>query len=479
MKNYIYLLIYFLSLTSFSQTLVSSIPLEMKKNRDVFQIVNESRKEVTLFLSDKTSINAVRLDDKIQIIDSLSTTRPEKKYSEMIGFVSIGEKGSNPKIFWSTGNRKELFVQNFNFENHKVDYQNYTLALKNEELVQEFTANKKFYIMTIVKKTNDVKLYVFDSNGGMEEKTLNFDSIKFFTNNYSPVNFYEILDMNLLPFESAKVQKIIPGNPISLTESAKKRKLYIQDKEITFTIDTNVDYTQLISINLETYVVNSKTFRKAYIKTEERYLLNSNSFLIDDKLFQLKTSSSEMFLNIKDMNDATLNEFYVAQDKSIDFKNTDVIQEVGDFTNKRVLEKSSQFLRKVNNSNSGISCYKMNDNYIVTVGSVSKDYNNNSMMYGAMFGAAGVIVAAAIFNPTYDSFNSYANRKVIYTNGLFDLNANHLSGEIKPFAFDNIRTFLDNNKSLNSKTLFKLNNAYYLGYYDSIDKKYSFRKFQD
>lgn len=99
MKNYIYLLIYFLSLTSFSQTLVSSIPLEMKKNRDVFQIVNESRKEVTLFLSDKTSINAVRLDDKIQIIDSLSTTRPEKKYSEMIGFVSIGEKGSNPKIF--------------------------------------------------------------------------------------------------------------------------------------------------------------------------------------------------------------------------------------------------------------------------------------------------------------------------------------------------------------------------------------------
>ena len=44
MKNYIYLLIYFLSLTSFSQTLVSSIPLEMKKNRDVLRRVGRNIK---------------------------------------------------------------------------------------------------------------------------------------------------------------------------------------------------------------------------------------------------------------------------------------------------------------------------------------------------------------------------------------------------------------------------------------------------
>jgi hypothetical protein len=42
-----------LSLNSFSQELVGLIPLDLKKDRDVFQVVNESTKETTLFLSDK------------------------------------------------------------------------------------------------------------------------------------------------------------------------------------------------------------------------------------------------------------------------------------------------------------------------------------------------------------------------------------------------------------------------------------------
>ena len=44
------------SLISFSQELVSSIPLELKKNRDVFQTINNDKKEITLFIGDKIKV---------------------------------------------------------------------------------------------------------------------------------------------------------------------------------------------------------------------------------------------------------------------------------------------------------------------------------------------------------------------------------------------------------------------------------------
>jgi hypothetical protein len=274
------------------------------------------------------------------------------------------------------------------------------------------------------------------------------------------------------------MQLINSENPVSLTESAKKRKCYIQENQIIFTLDLDLDYTQIITINLNSFEAESKMIKKPFIDDKGMLVLNSNSFLIDDKLFQLKTSVDNLYLTIKNLQDEVIKEFSVNRDSPITFNNTEVIQENGDSSRKRILERNSQFLRKVTLLNSGIACYKLNNKYIVTVGSVSEE-SNNSAMYGAMFGVAGVLIAAAISNPTYDSFNAYSNRKVIYTNGLFDLNGNHLEGTIAPFAFDKIRDFLEENKVTDSKTLYKLDSNYYLGYYNKADKNYSIRKFQD
>ena len=73
------------SLISFSQELVYYTPLELKKHRDVLPIVNND-KEVTLFVSDKIKVKAIRLNEKMQIIDSISSERPDKKKFAEINF---------------------------------------------------------------------------------------------------------------------------------------------------------------------------------------------------------------------------------------------------------------------------------------------------------------------------------------------------------------------------------------------------------
>ena len=97
-----------------------------------------------------------------------------------------------------------------------------------------------------------------------------------------------------------------------------------------------------------------------------------------------------MILTVKDLDD-NLIKSYEASDENpiIDFKNSNYIQENGGTTKTRILETSSQFIRKTNNLNAGISCYKLNDNYLVTIGSVSQEQQQvgTGAIVGGMFGA--------------------------------------------------------------------------------------------
>jgi hypothetical protein len=70
--------------------------------------------------------------------------------------------------------------------------------------------------------------------------------------------------------------------------------------------------------------------------------------------------------------------------------------------------------------------------------------------------------------PRTRQFNAY-NRKVVKTE-LFEGGENHIKGDLKPLAFDKIRTFFDEYKNVSSQTLFKTD-AYYLGY-DNTTKEY-------
>lgn len=477
-KQNILLSLLLCSFISFSQEIVNSIPVALKKNKTVFQVVNDSTKETTIFVSDKEKIKAIRLNKEMQIIDSLSTERLNPKtYVSMIGY---NKNKSNINLFWTSTNHKDLFIQQFNFNKQNSENKTFTLPLKDEKFVQNFSQNGKFYIMTVLKNSDKLKLYVFDSDAKLEEKTIDLTGYRFYTSDYKKTTIYGVLDETYYATEFPfSLQKITPENPTSLVESSKKRKCYSIDKTIVLTFDSNIDYTQLITLNLESFSAKEQFIKKPNIPEDRKYL-NSNSFLIDNYLYQIKSSSSQLILTVKDLEDNLIKSYEAsAENPIIDFKNTDYIQENGGTSNTRILETSSQFIRKTNNLNAGISCYQLNGNYLVTIGSVSQEQQNATMMYGGMFGAAGVLIAVAISNPTMESFNAYANRKVVYINSLFDKDVNHINGEIGPLAFDKIRFFFDKNTAVSSQTLYKLDNIYYLGYYDTKTKEYTIRKFND
>jgi hypothetical protein len=237
----------------------------------------------------------------------------------------------------------------------------------------------------------------------------------------------------------------------------------------------------MLNFNLSDFSVSQKSFPQPYLEQTEFNSTDCNSFLLKDKIVQMKINSDKMILSIKDLEGTELKNFSLLADKEIDFKNSEIIQENGRIKNTRILENSNQLLRKIYNQNPSISCYENENKIYLTLGSVSLVQNNNAIMYGGMIGGfTGALIGAAISsNYSVNNLNSYKDRKVVYVNCLFDNDFNHIDGAIKKLSFDELRVFADKNDFFTNETVFKFNNSLYLGSYNGVTKNYSFYKFND
>ena len=77
----------------------------------------------------------------------------------------IGYNTSNngTRLYWSSNNHENILAQLYDFNNRKTTHKEYKLILKNEKVLQKFSENENFYILTVLKNSNIFKLYVFNN----------------------------------------------------------------------------------------------------------------------------------------------------------------------------------------------------------------------------------------------------------------------------------------------------------------------------
>ena len=117
MKKFLCLLLFVQSSFLFSQQLEKVLPLNFKNTNDLFQVVEEDKKQVLLFFRDKNRVLTVKFNDKFEVLDSISSSRPPKNYDDIIGYSITNNKYYS---YWSTPNNKEITTQCFDFDTKKV-----------------------------------------------------------------------------------------------------------------------------------------------------------------------------------------------------------------------------------------------------------------------------------------------------------------------------------------------------------------------
>src|SRR5688572_15330474 len=102
----------FICSNSYAQSLVNSIPVQLKGNRDVFQISDKKNKNTAFFLSDRKKVRAYLFDEALNTKDTISTMRPERKFKDILGFSG---RASNPTIYWTSNSKEEIYIQSLDF----------------------------------------------------------------------------------------------------------------------------------------------------------------------------------------------------------------------------------------------------------------------------------------------------------------------------------------------------------------------------
>ena len=475
MKKIHALLLSFVSFLSYSQEIAKSVNLGISKNAEVFQIVEEDKKQVSLFFSATKNALAVRFDKDFNVIDSLITEKPSKEYSDIAGYSISGNKYY---AYWSSSNGKELMAQCYDFDSKNVSSTQISIALEKEKIIKKITVNNIFYIVSIIKKTGILNFYVM-KDGKLEMKSVDLSSKRFLNRGDQTITLWDLISSSTSFEPPYSFQTISTETPPSLALSANKHKVYVLDNKLLFTLDDNCRFTQTITVDLNDFTATTKMFMQPVFGGGDVYSYDSNSFLLNDKLIQTKNSSDFMKITIKDMEDRQIKEFLI-NNQEISFKNSDIYQENGNAKSQRILDKSSQLIRKINGNNPAISLYENNQKIYMIIGGVSNMQQNNAMMFGGMYGVTGVLIGMALSsNYSINNLNSYSGRKVVYINCLFDKDFNHLEGEVKKTAFDEVRIFSESKTYLIAPVLFKLNsNLYYAGY-DYRAGNYTFYKFKE
>ena len=496
-KKSIVLILFFAAVSSFSQERINSFYLSLKKDKAIFQITDKETKNTTLFISDKKKVKAILLDNNMQIKDSITTVSPKSSnYNNMIGY---NKSNGNIRLFWASEDFKFIYAQSYNFKSRNVEGATQKLALINEKVLGNFSENNQLYLLTIVEKSSTLKLYLFDENSTIKAYTIDLKEQRFYNENFKVSPLYD----NLLSSDFVNTQIVNLDVPSILSGAANRRKIYSNKKEITITLDHNINFTQLISIDLETLKTKVSLVNMPFIEDSDPQNTKSNSFLFEDKLYQMKLTRKKMKIDLKDLNGTLLKEYIINDSIDLGLKNAKILKTGDDFGKDKIVEKPLKFLSEVYNKNLSISCNKSGNNYFLTFGAVplintSQSYHNFNMMWTMQqnmmqHNMMNMQMQVKNFsghlgpNPQDDQqiiflqkpFNPFSTPEEVYCSVILDREGNCLDKKTDDFIVNKLAEFYNGLDEISNETLFKVEDNYYLGYYDIYNKIYNLRKFED
>ncbi|MGK4566369.1 hypothetical protein [Flavobacterium sp. 3HN19-14] len=466
MKKILFILIALFCVNGFGQTILSSHYLKLNKpvsKQQFLTAVNKGNQQVFVFASDKENQTCYKYNSALFYKDSLSTLRPDNdEYASLSGFSF--DKAGNPEIYWTSDDYKKILASHYDFESKKATSIPYTLDFNGEEITNSFSENNIFYVITLEKTKPLLKIYMLH-DGQMEVKTLDFSPYSFIDNDNSIVGFEKIIERN--PIEKVDTKTLNP-----LLTGVSKSKLYVYDDKFVLALDYNTALTQVLEIDLSTFSISEKSVVKPVLKKAAK----SNSYYMDGKLYQFVVNDTEMALSAIDLNTGVLplKTYNISENDSIAFSNSPLYSQTGNHRS-RELKNTKKFLRRVSDSDIGLTVYKTPNDILLTVGGIREVASTGGIILGVTVGVGMVMTGTgAPIDGLLDN-----ETQAVYFEGLFDESFEHKNLEQQRLASDYISQFLQDHYAISNEIIFPYKDFFIMGYYDSDAKQYIMRKFRD
>lgn len=465
MKKIIAFFILIQSSLLFSQTILTTFPLELKKSKEFKQIVqaeNTTTHEIFVFASDKENLTILKYNTALFLSNQLTLARPDSSYKLLSGY-SFDSKG-NPTLYWSSSDLNKILAVQYDLESKTIAaILNYEIPFVKESIVTLFQENNVFYILTQKETEQKLILYVF-KNGKKEVKILDFSSFKFLTKKEEAVTLNDILEV--YPIEKIDTNQFNP-----LFKGAQKTKIFVEKNRLILSLDYNFKQTELFDIDLNTFEIQEKKIPQPITKKQTGW---SNSFYHENKIYQLNINEEEMLFDIKDYQTSeVIKSYVVSKNDTISFKNSPLLIQNGG-QKPRDLKNTIKFLQRLLFLDIGLTVYQTPKDVLITIGGTSDGQTG----YSNITEGLNVTMSQNFNAIAFDLFNNQGPT-TIYFESVFDKNLNPEKIEQEPLAVDFISQFNQQHREVTLSNIIKYNNYYILGYYDIYNKQFTMRKFID
>jgi hypothetical protein len=463
-----------ISYIGFSQKTISSFPLQIQSKDFIFEEKSDSTQTSTLFKAGINKILSIRLNENKQIIDSLSTENFTEKYS-ILG----SNYNKNLNVLYCKDEKSgDLFALSFDFLNKKTNRLNTTLSLEKENNIYNFSQKDKFYMLYTIKGTDNLKINSIDLAGNIRTHIVDLSNFKLLNYYNKTTSLYNSIGSFYGSFAVKNFSVIDSKNNLSLIEASSKTKLYVKENQLILTFDISKSVTQIVNIDLKDFTANVKHIATPLIghTPESNTELQSNSFLIDDKLFQFKLTSELEIITIKNLDGELINSYVLRAEK----KNNNSYYIISP-TEMAVedLKNSKDFLERSIKMGygSGIYCTKTNDTYQITFGAVSNIQKSSAIAFLPVFGIAGALTMFAIEKASAKNVSVYKNRFAVFTSLTVDNQSQTFLPQQSDFTISEIEEYIGKTKKISNFTFSKFGEKQILGFYDESTKMYSFKTF--
>ncbi len=479
MKNLITLfIIIFICQDSFGQDSINSFEhyfnLKDKKVKALDVFHNDKSQEVLFLLKDNAQLAAYLFDKNFQEIgDALRIDKDFRRYPIVISAVNSGEHSYS--LLLASEEYEKWGLLDFDFKNRSASIAKLPYKIKKAVYLTSFRYAKKHWIISLVRNSSIIRAESIDSNGDVQHLEFDFSEDDFSGGRRSISNMYQLVGARSEDFTTDFIET---GTPLSLLSANEKVKFYKEGGTVIMTIDNSRDYTYILEMNVENGQSSAKQINKQKLENRSSYE-DSNSFILDDKLFSLKTTFETLSLDIKDLQtQKVLNTIIIKDSEDIWFKNTPIFQE--NLGSSSEITNTKKFLRKVTNSEPAISVYKQDRNYVLSIGASKYiDYNDEIQIIGAIVGGASGFLTVSIFlNPVSKNYLDYSSTRTTRFQTILDDNFKHIpDATVRRNVFDNIKEFDQSKELKGAKTVYQIGKNYYFSYFDRETNRVNTVKF--
>lgn len=472
----------------YSQKTIQKLYVNVEDTKTNPITISNGAGKTSLLIADWDKIHCFLLNDSLNSEKRVLLMEDARSLfkNKHLGNLSNGNIYS---MFFYDKKTKGVLQYNLNFDSVEVGKKNSIslAASKDESFLDAANLGNKIQLLTVNKKVGTLFINEIDINGEVVRTPYKF----FYLNDED----FEIVG-GILFSGQTDFKKISYVGDVSLNTSQSDEKMYAFDNKIIFTYDkADMPFTAVLVLDLATKQSEFRKIRHSDVLYNGYSNIKYNSFLYDNKLFQVSSSYQALKVSVK--NFATgdkIKEFNVERDQDIDFKNGAITQEGGSSyysPESRELTKSNQLLRKIDNSKVAISVNKVSDSTLVmivgsylevkrSVGMPMKGPGFDGVPNGIPIGVVGGITFSV--NPfaipgLYNYSNSRLVKSAYFKSLINPSDFSHIKGDLNKSKFDKINDYEEKLDNAKATTVFAKNDDFIYGYYDKETKTYNLVRF--